>query len=189
MEFYTKFGYNANEVIFLKKIFLFIVLSFSLFSKSFTLSLGIENSGKLQSSNYISNGNPRFDIEYLHYFNKLGVGFSGGINFLNIEEENYSLMTNVSVNGALKLIQMENYYIYTQLNLGYSYSFITTYHMDNNLQSVEPNLYNEIKLGMIYNDFNINIGISTVYLKLSENNKSYNDSLSRLSINLGFLIF
>jgi len=37
----------------LKKIFLFIVLSFSLFSKSFTLSLGIENSGELQNNNYI----------------------------------------------------------------------------------------------------------------------------------------
>lgn len=166
-----------------------MVLSLSLFSKSFTLSLGIENPGKFQSNNYTSNSSPRFDIEYLHYFNKFGAGFSGGINFLNIEKENYSLMTNISVNGALKLIQMENYYIYTQLNLGYSYSFITTYHMDNNLQSVEPNLYNEIKLGMIYNDFNINIGISTIYLKLSENNKSSDDSLSRLSINLGFLVF
>ena len=173
----------------MKKIFLFLLLSFSLFSKSFTLSLGIENSGELQNNNYVSNGKPRFDIEYLHYFDKLGVGLSGGINFLNIEQENYSLMTTLSIDGALKLAQMENYYIYTQLNLGYSYSFVTTYHMDNLLQSVEPNLYYEFKLGMIYNDFNINIGISTIYLKLSENNKSYDDSLSRLSVNLGFLVF
>ena len=97
----------------MKKIFLFLLLSFSLFSKSFTLSLGIENSGELQNNNYVSNGNPRFDIEYLHYFDKLGVGLSGGINFLNIEEENYSLMTTLSIDGALKLAQMENYYIYS----------------------------------------------------------------------------
>ena len=173
----------------MKKIFLFIILSFSLFSKSFTLSLGIENSGEFQNSNYISDNNPKIEIEYLHYFNIIGVGVTGGINFLNINEENYSLMTSVSVDGALKIIQMEKYYIYAQLNLGYSYGFVTTYHTDNLLQSVEPNLYNEFKLGVIYNDFNINVGLSTLYLNLSENNKSYNDTLSRLSINLGFLTF
>lgn len=173
----------------MKKILLFTIFSLEIFAKSFTLSLGIENPGEFQNKNYTSDSNPKIDVEYLHYFNKLGIGVSGGLNFLNVEKENYSLITNISVNGALKLIEMDSYYLYTQLNVGYPYSFVSTYHSDNQLQSLEPYFYHELKVGMVYNDFNINVGINTTYLVLKENNKTYDDSLTRLSINLGFLAF
>lgn len=157
-------------------------------AKSYTLSIGIENPSKL-SSEYKTLGNPRVDIDYIYYFNKIGIGYGLGANYININNVNYLLTTSLSFNTALKLVEKETYTVYSQINVGYPYNFVTTYHNEDSLQYLSPIFYYEFKLGLIYNNFNGNVGITTTYLNSSENNVVSGDSLSRISVNLGYLVY
>lgn len=186
--FYDLFGIIGTEVILLKKFLIYILLTSYIFGKNFTLFIGVENSGDFKTS-FTTDANPRIDIEFLNHEKKIGIGIGSGINYVNIDKNNYLMTTNISLNTALNLINSETYSAYAGLNIGYSYPFVTVYHLDNNLDFIKTNFYYEFKIGAYYNDFNINIGLSTIFLDKSVNNVQSSDSLSRLSINGGFLLF
>lgn len=172
----------------MKKLFLFITFSTLIFGKNFTLSVGAENSGAFKS-NYTTDSNPRIDVEFLNHENRLGFGMGTGINYINIDKQNYLLTTNISLNSSLNIINNELYQVYLGVNVGYAYPFVTVYHVENDLYFMKTNFYYEFKVGTYYNDFNINIGLSNLYLKKSVNNILTKDSVYRLSINAGFLLF
>ena len=172
----------------MKKIIIYMLFSSLCIAKSFTLSVGIENAGSF-SNGYEVDSNPRIDIEYLNHDRAFAFGVGGGINYVNIDKENYLLLTSVSLNSAINIVNNELYKVYGGLNLGYPYPFVTVYHVGNNIISVHPTFFHELKLGVYYNDFNANLGYSSIYLKKDLNGNKTTDKINRISVSAGFLLF
>ena len=173
---------------YLKKIITYILFSTVLFAKSFTISIGAENPGTFMNG-YSTDSNPRLDIEFMNHEKRLAFGLGAGINYINIDKENYLLTTNLSLNTAVNIVTNDLYSVYLGLNIGYPYGFVTVYHPESSLESLHTKFYYEIKFGTYYNDFNINIGLSTIILDEILNKENSSGTITRLSVNAGFLLF
>ena len=172
----------------LKKILIYFLFCSFIFAKSFTLSVGIENPGTFLNS-YPTDSNSRVDIEFLNHEKRLGFGLGAGINYVNVANENYLLTTNLSINTALNIVSNELYTVYLGVNVGYPYAFVTVYHPEIKLESLHPKFYYEVKFGGYYNDFNLNIGLSSINLETVLDRQTSSATIYRLSVNAGFLIF
>lgn len=172
----------------MKKIIIYILFSSLCIAKSFTLSVGVENSGNFDNG-YEVDSNPRVDLEYLNHEKTFAFGIGGGINYVNVDKENYLLLTSISLNSAVNIVNNEVYKVYAGLNLIYPYPFVTVYHVDNNIVSIHPSFSHELKVGVYYNDFNASLGLSTIYLKKAYSNTETTDKINRLSVNVGYLLF
>lgn len=172
----------------MKKIIVYILFSSICLAKSFTLSIGIENAGNFDNG-YEVDSNPRIDIEYLNHDKTFAFGIGGGINYVNVDKENYLLLTSISLNSAVNIFSNELYKVYGGINIAYPYPFVTVYHVDNNIVSIHPSFSYELKLGMNYNDFNASLGLSTIYLKKAQANTETTDKINRLSVSAGYLLF
>lgn len=173
----------------MKKLLLLFLFSSSLFASSMSVSLGIENVGIFKNSDYKSDLNPRLDLEYRFDLGNFEVGPGISANVINVDSVRYAVITNLSLNTRYNFVNNENFKVYTQLNIGYPYIFIKTYHMNNELQFFETSLAYELKFGFVKNNFDMNLGIGTTILEYSKNDVMYEDQLKRISVSVGYLLF
>lgn len=172
----------------MKKLLIMLMISTAVFAKAFTLSVGIENSGTFSDS-YETSSNPRLDLELLNHNKKFGFGIATGLNYINIDTLNYLITTNISLNTALNIIENDVYKVYLGLNVGYPYAFLTNYHPDSDLESIHPKFFYEVKFGTYYNDFNFNLGLSSIYVDKVYLKKTSSGVINRFSVSAGFLAF